>query len=266
MSPKPKREPPEPPSLLVVAPTRRELGGLRSLIAAPMAPETLPRNQRGGVSVAVVGLGPAAGLALATSLAAERPAAVLSLGFAGALTSGLRTGDLVLCHRAVTPAGGPAVDADAALAAMAQGALASAGVSADAGPLLSVPEPLLTPESKRRYGESSGAAVVDMEGRALLEAAAEAGVPMVMVRAVLDELDHRLPHLAASIITGAAHGAVNRNSNEWLLAARAVLARPWEAPSLPALALRSRKAANALASAARVLVPALTASARSVAP
>ena len=116
------------------------------------------------------------------------------------------------------------------------------------GPILTVDAPLLTPAAKRRARAASGAAVVDMEGRRIAEAAAERGVPIVAVRAVIDEADFALPPFAAEIAAAGGH-------DERARAFRAA-ANPREAAGMLLLALRARKAARSLRRAADAILAA----------
>jgi len=129
-----------------------------------------------------------------------------------------------------------------------QGERAGERVLAPPGPILTVDAPLLTPAAKRRARAASGAAVVDMEGRRIAEAAAERGVPIVAVRAVIDEADFALPPFAAEIAAAGGH-------DERARAFRAA-ANPREAAGMLLLALRARKAARSLRRAADAILAA----------
>ena len=218
--------------LLVVAPTERELGGLRP-------------GENGACRAALVGIGHEAAPALAALLDAERPSAVLSLGFAGALRPGLSTGDLVLCDAALAEGATP-IEFDPYPAAAA---LRAADIAAATGALLTVEEPLLAPEAKRNAHAATGAAIVDMEGYALARLATERGVPIVALRAVLDAAEYTLPPFVANIIADG-----GRNERAHML--RGLRADPLAAPRLPALAWRSRAAARAVRRGVRALLPA----------
>ncbi len=224
---------------MVVAPTRRELGGL-------------PPGQRGGVLAAVTGLGEAAAPAFTDLLAAHRPALVLSIGFAGGLTPQLRSGALVACGSfCADPAEQswlfPTIDAGAATLRLVVDQL---GQSVASGPLLTVPVPLLTGAEKRRAGSETGAALVDMEGYWLAKVAAEHQVGFVGLRVVLDAVDQELPAFVAAIVAA-------QDRQEWRHTVRWLLTHPWGLPNLVALANRARRARLALRWAVRVLVPAL---------
>ncbi len=219
--------------LLVIAPTKRELGGVRT-------------DRTHGIAIKVVGVGHGAQEALADLLARRRPALVLSLGYAGGLAEGLGTGSLVVCDGCLDEAGdAPGPDPDAT--ARAARALEGAGIPHVSGALLTTPGPLLTPEAKQEAWEATGAACVDMEGAGLARAADAAGVPLVAVRAVLDGREQALPGMVGAIIA-------DGGRNEWLHAARAVLTGPQRIPALVGLAGQSRAAGAALERAAAVLV------------
>ena len=234
-----REEPPKTESsgstLLVVAPTRRELGGLRV-------------GSLGPVWVAVTGLGKPAAAILSPLATEQRPTAVLSLGFAGALSPEHSTGALVVCERFVAGESSPPLPADGTLVEAARKAGGSAKVAA-AG-LLTVPAPLLTAAEKKAARSASGAAVVDMEGYWMAQVAAEHQLPFLAVRAVLDGAHVELPRLVSTIVA-------DGGRNEWRHTARWLLTNPVRLPELLWLAYRSWRAQQALRGAARTLVRAL---------
>jgi nucleoside phosphorylase len=220
--------------LLIVAPTRRELAGLRF-------------GRSAGYGVAVLGLGKAAADGLREVLKSRTPHVLLSVGFAGALSPDLRTGDLVVStEAAVQPASKPA-SLSASLGNEAFKALALAGMRVTTGSILTVPRPLMSKDEKQRYGKTTGAAVVDMETYWIAEEADRADVPVVSVRTVVDELDHDLPDLVAQI-------TADERGRKLYHALRA-MRNPASIGALVPLAARSRKAANASKKAVRTLVP-----------
>ena len=89
---------------------------------------------------------------------------------------------------------------------------------------------------------------VDMEGRWIADAAAARGVPIISVRAALDEADLALPAFAAAI-------AADGGRREWPRALRAAV-NPLESRRIVALALRARKAARSLRRAADAILAA----------
>ncbi len=119
---------------------------------------------------------------------------VIGTGVVGALSSGLKPGDLVLSDRVLTmDAGGRIAEqmtavGDAHLRAAGL-ALASAGIAYSTGAILTSHRVLATGAEKRRAKESTGAIAVDMETAAIAAEAAVRGLPFVAIRAVLDEID-----------------------------------------------------------------------------
>ncbi len=122
---------------------------------------------------------------------------VIGTGVVGALSSGLKPGDLVLCDRVLTiDAGGGVAEqvtvaSDAHLRATGR-ALASAGIAYSTGAILTSHRVLATGAEKRRAKESTGAIAVDMETAAIGAEAAVRGLPFVAIRAVLDEVDEEI--------------------------------------------------------------------------
>lgn len=116
--------------------------------------------------------------------------AVLSIGFAGALSSSLQIGDLVIANDIRDSKGSP------------DGMLLSAGgqVQMDApvrfGVALTSHEILWQAESKRALASSLGAneiGFVDMESTAIAGVCGRRGVPFLIVRSITDQLDEDLP-------------------------------------------------------------------------
>lgn len=237
------------PAILIIAPTRRELGGLR--------------DNGAGHRTALCGVGREAGERAAALLDAAPCSLLVSLGFAGALDPSLRPGDLVevegfaltppLSHRerelgvptlSLRPTGWESCLTPSPARRERDGARAGTIASV----ILTVDEPLLTPAAKRRARAASGAMAVDMEGRWIADAAAARGVPLISVRAVVDEADFEIPPFAAAI-------AADGGRREWARALRAAV-NPLEARRILALALRARKAARSLRRAADAVLSA----------
>ena len=182
-------------------------------------------------------------------LGETNPRVVLSLGFAGALRDGLRTGDVVIADRvsmgdgSARSYGSPA--AEALRAQMPAGSTASAPCD-----LLTTASPLLSAAAKRRCGEESGASVLDLEGGWIAAEAERARVSLVLIRVVLDEVGLSLPALAQTIVD-------DGGANEWLHAIGFLLRRPLAVRDLIGLASRSRAARHVLGQVARTIVPML---------
>jgi len=173
-------------AVLVLAALPEELAALR---AAPLGPE---------VMLAVTGDGERNARDGAGALIAElRPASLIVVGVAGALSPGLGPGELVVARRIVRE-GGAAFDAAPELVAAARAAGARPAVVVSAARLADTVD-----EKRRLYalaaadgaGGAGEPAVVDLESAAFVEAARAAGVPWLVLRAVSDTADETLPAL-----------------------------------------------------------------------
>jgi adenosylhomocysteine nucleosidase len=155
------------------------------------------RAQIGGKDFAVVGHGMGHKRATETARRAfdSMPGAelVIGTGVAGALSRGLKPGDLVLSDRLLMiHADGQQAKPGAAVSAAHVRAighsLASAGIAYSTGAILTSNR-VFTVAEKRGAKESTGAIAVDMETAAIASEAAARGLPFVAIRAVLDEVD-----------------------------------------------------------------------------
>ena len=220
--------------LLTVAPTQRELGGLGS------------GNERTRASV--VGIGRNAADLLAGLLDTAPCRLLLSLGYAGALDPHLQTGELVVGNSYLH--GSSEAVHGVPHATRAAMLLRESGLSVLEGAVLTVDEPLLTPLAKRRAYNGSGALVVDMEGRWIADVAASRNIPLIGIRAVLDEAYYPLPAFISAIIA-------DGGRRELVHTFRAIL-RPSTVRSFLPLALKSRRASRALQMAVQGILPAIT--------
>ena len=221
----------------MVAPTPRELGGLRP-------------GRQGSVQVAATGLGRAAKPALERLLEAHPVQCVLSLGFAGALTPQGHTGALVVCSSflAYEPDPLPPLSADAGLLEWTIDRMDRMRLPYHYGDLLTSPRLLSAPDQKRRAGLDTGAAVVDMEGYWLAQVAAAHQTPFVALRSVLDPARYTLPKLAATIVE-------DQGQRELQHTLRFIFTHWVHGPLLLPLAYRSWRARRTLRRAARSLAP-----------
>ena len=223
------------------------------------------------VALMATGDGPAAAAAgLQALLAAVRPRRLLAIGVAGGLTPGLVEGTLVAARQVVAGDGAMVPrEPDAAwlAAALAAGAVAGAVVSADrilADPAarqavlgLALPAPATTamPATAAMPARTVPAAlprtiaVVDLESVAYARVAAARSLPYLVVRAVLDPADERLP-----LDFEACRDGSGRVSHARVL--RQALARPRTLGQLWRLRARVRDAAAGLAAFAERLVAA----------
>ncbi len=116
--------------------------------------------------------------------------AVLSIGFAGALSSSLQAGDLVIASEIRDSTEGP----DATLLAAARQVQIDAPVRF--GTALTSHEILWQAESKRTLASSlcaNAIGFVDMESTAIARVCGRRGVPFLIIRSITDLLDEDLP-------------------------------------------------------------------------
>lgn len=116
-----------------------------------------------------------------------RPRFVLSAGFSGSLQSGQQVGDLILATEVVD-------QAQQRWPTRCPNEWTEAACSQ--GRLVSVPELVADPRDKQRLGEQFDALAVDMETAVLARMCSEAGIPLVCLRVISDDLNTPLsPHL-----------------------------------------------------------------------
>jgi adenosylhomocysteine nucleosidase len=170
--------------------------------------------------------------------------ALMSFGLCGGLDPALEPGHVVVAHRIALPEGG-ALDFDAGWAHAIAARIAGARVA----PLLGARDVAATAAEKRALFERHAAPAIDMESRGVAEAAHEAGVPFVALRAVADPAQRTLPNVAARAID--ARGRVRP-----FRVLLGLLARPHDLPALIALGTDARRGYEALAAAGmRALLP-----------
>lgn len=119
---------------------------------------------------------------------------VIGTGVVGALSGGLRPGDIVVADR-VVKAGDDGTHPEHVLAVGAEElercerVLRAAGLAFSTGGILTSSRVLPDLHSKRLAKEQSGAIAVDMESVAIALEAAARGLPFVVVRTVMDSLE-----------------------------------------------------------------------------
>jgi nucleoside phosphorylase len=141
------------------------------------------------------GVGPAAARRALEALPDVRISAALCSGFAGALTSAVAPGTLVIADPLLDAAGRsqPTPLADV----LAQTARA-AGLTWMRGALVTVARVIDTPAEKHRLHRSLGALAVDMESAVLATALSARGIPAAAARVVLDAAEEEIPTRSAA--------------------------------------------------------------------
>lgn len=206
-----------------------EARALARLLGLPaLGGEAWPRFGAGALELLCVG--PGARLLDARAARLVPSALVVSAGVCGALSPGLREGDLVVPDTVLGPAG-------------ERYATAEVAGFARAGTLATVTDVVATPAAKARLWVETRALACDMESAAILEWARARGAPAAVIRGVSDTADRGVPADLAAVVEPDGRVRTAR-------AVRAVLARPRAIAD--ALTLRSGTNA-ALKSVARAL-------------
>ncbi|MCH7907701.1 MAG: hypothetical protein IIC29_00975 [Chloroflexi bacterium] len=217
--------------LALVAARREELAAVIRLRAwrQRRAPEGALAYQRRdhAVSALLTGAGrDQTERAMAWLLESERPEAILAIGFAGACSTNLNVGDLVLATRLHHIEGSPfdwdsdsldqtpgSAVSDPPSEQSALGELApdpdmldQARAAVEMNGIDFMPSPILTVNSLVRtsglaawLGETYGVSAVDRESYWVAAAAAAAGVPCLSVRAIVYAADETLPRVASEL-------------------------------------------------------------------
>jgi adenosylhomocysteine nucleosidase len=203
-----------------------------------------------GAALWLSGMGPAAARYAARGLADAGASALAVFGVAGALDGRLRNGSL-FCPEQVVDEDGRSYLADARWHEHLQQRLAGSQLPVQAdGSLLSVQNPLLTTADKLAAHKQHAALAVDMESGAVAEVARERGLPFVVLRAIVDEVDDTIP------------AALNNSVDAWgrprpLGLITALCRHPSVLSDLPRLYSRMQHATQALRTAAKATGSAL---------
>ena len=202
-----------------------------------------PRRWRGRLRDGRTCLVVQTGMGLARAAAAARTAPpadlFLSLGCGGGLLPWLRTGDIVVATEVVR------LDASCRPEASTAALLPPVELGAHAGVVASSPAALATAVQKTAAA-GCGALLVDMESWSLAAEADRRGIPLAVVRVVLDVASDELAAMAGAVDT--ATGDID----PWR-AARVLLPRPWTWPTALQLARQQGEAAARLTEAVSVL-------------
>ncbi|WP_230983131.1 nucleoside phosphorylase [Inquilinus limosus] len=183
---------------------------------------------------------PARAERLARDLAGQGATALLSFGIAGGLAPELATEDLVIGSAVATADAAYACDAGLA------GRLAAALPGAVQGSVWGGDVIVDTAAAKARLHRDSGAVIVDLESAAVARAAAGAGLPFGVLRAVADPAAHGLPPAALVGLDAEGRPAIGP-------VLRALARSPGQLPALIRLGRQSSAAMKALLAAAGTL-------------
>jgi adenosylhomocysteine nucleosidase len=140
-------------------------------------------------SIWLCGMGEEAARQAAAGLKAGGAGALMSFGFAGALDSSLRPGDLVLPE---TVHAGYSMPVDLGWRSRLRQML-PASLNVSGGMLVTSNQVLSSASAKLHLARITGARAVDMESGAVAEAAADAGLPFLAVRVISDAVEFSPP-------------------------------------------------------------------------
>jgi len=195
------------------------------------------------------GMGPDAATATAQDAVARGCMALVSFGYAGALSPKLRSGD-ILVGRSVSN-GKERHEIDTQLAMHLEKTLAESGLTnIESGDFLSTPRVIESVLDKKQYAASGKWNAVDMESYSIAAAARKYDLPFIIVRSILDTADTELP-AAINTMTDL-YGDIKP-----LSVLGAMLRTPLIVPKLIRLAGSRRQADRSLRGVAPVLVGAL---------
>lgn len=178
----------------------------------------------------------------ASRLVDEGVSCLVSWGTSGALAADLAAGQLLLLS-ATSVVGGTKYASDTALLGKASDQLAA--LRPRVVNALTVLQPSVEPGAKLALG-ADGCQAVDMESAAVAAVAAQAGLPFLGIRAVVDPLSFAIPAAALA-------GMGEDGKSHPLRTVAALLRQPGELPALLHLARHYGSALNTLAKAAKLL-------------
>jgi adenosylhomocysteine nucleosidase len=118
----------------------------------------------------------------------------VSTGCAGALAPELAPGDVAVATTVIGTPPANCFAADIRQRQRAQQVAERAALRTTVAPVLCSPHVLATVAAKQGAATAHGAVAVEMEGTAIAERAAAAGIPFVSVRAIADAADTELPY------------------------------------------------------------------------
>jgi len=157
------------------------------------------RLEHGEAAFVATGIGMKRARAIARQALAALPETelVIATGVVGALSGGLRPGDIVIADRVMRarhdsshPEQVLTVDAD--VVERCERAIERAGLASGFGAILTSTRVLSNAEEKRAAKQNSGAIAVDMESAAIAIEATARGVPFAIVRTVIDSVEDEI--------------------------------------------------------------------------
>jgi adenosylhomocysteine nucleosidase len=149
------------------------------------------------------GVGLENGLEGARWLVREGVQALVSVGFGGGLHPALKPGSLIVGTKIIEEGNGAEPEVwglNPACTKPALAALRREGIPAQGGAIVSVRSVLFTPEEKAELYRKTDALVSDMESGSIARTAAEANLPFLALRVVIDPVQRKIePDLSACL-------------------------------------------------------------------
>ncbi len=209
----------------------------------------LSRRSKGMAQVTVTGVGKDKVIAaMETLLQGEPyPSLVLSLGFSGALSDDLNTGDLILARNLYLVESTGVLEVDNRYYQLAERAINENVLPYVRRDTLTVPNIVRTQAEREHLAQTYNAQAVNMEDYWVCSAAARAGVPFLSVRAVLDMTHQEIPLWVEEIMW-------QRERRQGLRILFSSLARPIRIPKLLSLARGVKTAQKSLGEFVRSFV------------
>jgi hypothetical protein len=161
------------PVPLIVAPTAFEYDIIQHVLRNDL--------KLGKIRIGMCGVGEQQAFEFCRKLLPEQVSHLILLGWAGGLVPDLNAGDVVCANQALTP-GKPALPL-------------YPDTSAQAGAILTSPQPLLNQDQKQA-AQRSGAIAVEMEAYPFAAWANSHNIPFMHSRVILDTLTETLPDMA----------------------------------------------------------------------
>ena len=132
----------------------------------------------------ITGMGSRAGEVVRKRLQQRDVRLVISTGFSGGTRPGFEIGDLVIASEVIHAGSGQRRRPE--LSYLGLNGLASVG------PFVTVERALADPQAKSEVGQKFGAISVDLESASIAQAADQAGIAWVAMRAILDPMERSL--------------------------------------------------------------------------
>jgi adenosylhomocysteine nucleosidase len=193
-----------------------------------------------GADVACAGARPQKARWLARELIQRGATKLLSLGIAGGLEPGLPVGAMIIGSQVIS------ADSKWTCDPAWVSVLMRTFPEAHCGPIWGSETIVATAREKRAVYEKSRCLAVDMESQCAAQIAAEAGVPLGVVRVVCDSADVEVPSVVMAVI--AEDGSIDARKALWHLARH-----PPQIPSLIVIMNGTGRAVKVLKNAARLL-------------